>query len=376
MSAPPVYLDHHATTPCDPRVVEAMLPYFTSDFGNPASLTHDYGRRASSAIEDARITIARFFGVAPSEVVFTAGATEANNTALGLVQPGQHAITSAIEHTSVLRPLERARVEGVALTVLTPDREGRITVEDVARALRPNTRLVSIEAANGEIGVIHPIDEIGAFCRERGVLFHSDVTQAAGKIPVDLTRVDLASWSAHKLYGPKGIGGLFIRRGLSVPPLLLGGGQEGGRRSGTVNVPAVVGMGAAFRLRGEEMAAEAERLAALRDDLRLRVLAEVEGTSVNGPGGLRLPGNLNLSFDRVEADALIVALRRFAISSGSACSSRERGPSRILNAIGAPHAELGAIRIGLGSSNTADHVTMFVDDLKRAVARLREISAA
>jgi len=376
MSAPPVYLDHHATTPCDPRVVEAMLPYFTSDFGNPASLTHDYGRRASSAIEDARITIARFFGVAPSEVVFTAGATEANNTALGLVQPGQHAITSAIEHTSVLRPLERARVEGVALTVLTPDREGRITVEDVARALRPNTRLVSIEAANGEIGVIHPIDDIGAFCRERGVLFHSDVTQAAGKIPVDLTRVDLASWSAHKLYGPKGIGGLFIRRGLSVPPLLLGGGQEGGRRSGTVNVPAVVGMGAAFRLRGEEMAAEAERLAALRDDLRLRVLAEVEGTSVNGPGGLRLPGNLNLSFDRVEADALIVALRRFAISSGSACSSRERGPSRILNAIGAPHAELGAIRIGLGSSNTADHVTMFVDDLKRAVARLREISAA
>ncbi len=371
----PVYLDHHATTPCDRRVVEAMLPYFSGDFGNPAS-THYYGRRASNAIEDARVTIARFLGIQPAEIVFTAGATEANNTALCSIKPGQHAITSEIEHMSVLGPLERTRDAGAELTILTPDREGHITVDDVQAAIRPNTRLVSIEAANGEIGILHPIGAIGAFCRERGILFHSDVTQAAGKVPLDLSNVDLASWSAHKLYGPKGIGGLFIRRGAVVPPLLLGGGQEAGRRSGTINVPAVVGMGAAFRLRSEEMAEEGVRLAALRDGLRERALAEIAGTSVNGPRGLRLPGNLNLSFDRVEADSLIVALRRFAVSAGSACSSRERGPSRILNAIGAHHAELGAIRIGLGTSNTADHVNMLVDDLKHAVGRLREITAA
>ena len=373
---PPIYFDHHATTPCDPRVVEAMLPYFTSDFGNAASLTHHFGRRASNAIEDARVTIARFLGVQANEIVFTAGATESNNAALSLLRPGEHAITSAIEHTSVLRPLERAVAAGAELTILTPDGEGRIFAVGVAAAMKPNTRLVSIEAANSEIGVLHPIGEIAALCRARGILFHSDITQAAGKVPVDLTGVDLASWSAHKLYGPKGIGGLFIRGGVTVPPLLLGGGQESGRRSGTVNVPAVVGMGVAFSLRAGEMVDEAVRLAALRDELRDRLLAEVSGTSVNGPRGLRLPGNLNLSFERIEGEALIMSLRRFAVSAGSACSSRERGPSRILNAIGAPHPELGAVRIGLGKSNTPDHVAMFVDDIKRAVGRLREITAA
>jgi cysteine desulfurase len=373
---PPVYFDHHATTPCDPRVVEAMLPFFSGDYGNPSSLTHHYGRRAANAVEDARIVIARFLGVQANEIVFTAGATEANNMALGLIQPGQHAITSAIEHPSVLRPLERARAGGAELTVLRPDGEGVITPDAVAAALQPNTRLVSIEAANGEIGTLQPVAAIAAVCRERGVLVHSDVTQAAGKVPLDLSLLDLASFSAHKLYGPKGIGGLFIRRDVRVPPLLVGGGQEKGLRSGTLNVPAIVGMAAAFRLRAEEMDDEGVRLTALRNRLWDRILADVDGSFANGPRGLRLPGNLHVSFERVEAESLIMSLRRFALSAGSACSSGERGPSRILGAIGSPHAEVGGIRVGLGKSNTDEQVSLFADDLKRAVGRLREISAA
>jgi cysteine desulfurase len=372
----PIYLDHHATTPCDPRVVDAMLPYFTTEFGNPSSLTHQYGRRASNAIEDARIVIARFLRIEPNEIVFTAGATESNNTALSIIKTGEHAITSATEHRSVLLPLERARERGAELTILTPDSEGLISIDAVRDALRPNTRLVSIEAANSEIGMLQPVAAIGAFCRERGILFHSDITQAAGKIDLDLANVDLASWSAHKLYGPKGIGGLFIRRGARIEPLLLGGGQEKGHRSGTLNVPAIIGMSAAFTLRAEEMHGEGERLTALRNDLWQRIMNEIDGTSVNGPRGLRLPGNLNVSFERVEADSLILAMRHFALSSGSACSSGERGRSRILAAIGSPFADLGSVRIGLGKSNTAAHIAMLVDDFKRAVARLREISAA
>jgi cysteine desulfurase len=373
---PPVYFDHHATTPCDPRVVEAMLPFFSGDYGNPSSLTHHYGRRAANAVEDARIAIARFLGVQANEIVFTAGATEANNMALGLIQPGQHAITSAIEHPSVLRPLERARAGGAEVTVLRPDGEGVITPDAVAAALQPNTRLVSIEAANGEIGTLQPVAAIAAVCRERGVLVHSDVTQAAGKVPLDLSLLDLASFSAHKLYGPKGTGGLFVRRGVRVPPLLVGGGQEKGLRSGTLNVPAIVGMAAAFRLRAEEMDDEGVRLTALRNRLWDRILADVDGSFANGPRGLRLPGNLHVSFERVEAESLIMSLRRFALSAGSACSSGERGPSRILGAIGSPHAEVGGIRVGLGKSNTDEQVSLFADDLKRAVGRLREISAA
>ena len=368
----PVYLDHHATTPCDPRVVDAMLPYFTQQFGNASSLTHEYGRRAANAVEDSRIGIARFFGVPPNEIYFTAGATESNNIALNLVKPGEHVIVSAIEHKSVLAPAKRHD-----LTVLQPDRNGFIDPDKLRDAIRPNTRLVSIEAANGEIGTLQKISEFGAICRERSVLYHTDITQAAGKIEVNLVDADLASFSAHKLYGPKGIGGLYVRRGVRVEPLIVGGGQEKNVRSGTVNVPGVVGMAAAFRLRKEEMAGEAARLTALRNDLWDRITTEVAGSSVNGPRELRLPGNLNVSFDRIEADALIVAMRRFSLSSGSACSSGERGPSPVLTAIGVPEpAALGSIRIGLGKSNTAEHIGMLVDDLKRIVAKLREISAA
>lgn len=377
MPEPPIYLDHHATTPCDPRVVDAMLPFFSVTFGNPASLTHEYGRRASNAVEDARITIARFFGAQPNEVYFTAGATESNNIALNLLAPGDHLITSAVEHKSVLSPARRLEKRGVELTILAPDREGFIDPVKVRDALRPNTRLVSIEAANGEIGTIQPIADFATLCRERGVLYHSDITQAAGKIAVNLAEVDLASWSAHKVYGPKGIGGLYVRRGVRVEPLIVGGGQEKGVRSGTVNAPGVIGMASALRIRKDEMAEEAQRLTALRNELWNRVTAEIAGASVNGPRELRLPGNLNVSFDRIEADSLIVAMRRFSLSSGSACSSGERGPSPVLMAIGVSEpAAIGSIRFGLGKSNTAEHIVMLMDDLKRIVAKLREISAA
>jgi len=274
-------------------------------------------------------------------------------------------------------PARRLQKRGVELTLLSPDGEGFIDPNSLRDALRPNTRLVSIEAANGEIGTIQPIDDFAAICRERGVLFHSDITQAAGKIPINLPALDLASLSAHKIYGPKGIGGLYVRRGVRVEPLILGGGQEKNVRSGTVNVPGAIGLSAALRLRASEMAAEAERLTALRNELWDRITAELAGTSVNGPRALRLPGNLNVSFDRVEADSLIVAMRRFALSSGSACSSGERGPSPVLTAIGVPEAAaLGSIRFGLGKSNIPEQVDMLVDDLKRAVTKLREISAA
>jgi len=368
----PIYLDHHATTPCDPRVVDAMLPFFSEQFGNPASLTHEHGRRAANAVEDARIVVARFFRVHPNEIFFTAGATESNNIALNLVKEGDHLVTSPMEHSSVVRPAERRDPTFVAV-----DGEGFVDPDAVRAALRPNTRLVSIEAANGEIGTLQRIAEIGAICRERGVLFHSDVTQAAGKIPLDLANVDLASFSGHKLYGPKGIGGLLVRRGIRIDPLIVGGGQEKGVRSGTVNVPGVVGLGAAFRLRAAEMTDEAARLAALRDELRERIVAEIDGASVNGPRALRLPGNLNVSFERVEADSLMIAMRRFSLSSGSACASGEQTPSRVLTAIGVPEGlALGSIRIGLGKSNSADQLAMFVDDLKRSIRKLREISAA
>jgi cysteine desulfurase len=358
-------------------VVEAMLPYFTEIFGNAASITNAHGRKASMAVEDARVAIARFFRVLPPEIYFTAGATESNNIALNLLHPGDHLITNAAEHKSIVVPAERLRKGGVEVTVLTPDAEGFVHPDALRAALRPNTRLVSIEWANGEVGTIQPIAELAAVARERGVLVHSDMTQAAGKIPVELEHVDLASFSAHKMYGPKGIGGLFVRRGIRIDPVVVGGGQERNVRSGTVNVPGVIGLAAALRFRADEMVDEALRLAPLRDQLAEGLLAEIDDISVNGPRGLRLPGNLNVSFERIEADSLILAMKRFSLSSGSACSSGERGPSRVLKAMGVSDAAaIGSIRFGLGKSNTTEHVTMLIEDLKRAVRRLREISAA
>lgn len=337
------------------------------------------------AVEDARVGIARFFGVLPPEIYFTAGATESNNIALNLVKPGEHFVTGVGEHKSIVVPAERMAKQGVDVTFLTPDREGFIHPDVLRDALRPETRLVSIEAANGEIGTIQPIAELAALCKSRRILFHTDMTQAAGKVRVDLTNVDFASFSAHKVYGPKGIGALFVRRATRVEPLVIGGGQERGVRAGTVNVPAVVGFAAALQLRTAEMDDEAIRLAELRDTLRGQLLAGVEGVSVNGPlrlrsgqaSELRLPGNLNVSFERIDAESLILAMKRFSLSSGSACSSGERGPSRLLKALGATDAAaMGSIRFGLGKSNTAEHIEMLIDDLKRAVRRLREISPA
>jgi cysteine desulfurase len=370
-----IYLDHHATTPCDPRVVEKMLPFFTEHFGNAASITHQHGRKSSLAVEDARIAIARFFKVLPPEIYFTAGATESNNIALNLLKPGEHFITGSTEHKSVSVPAERLAKQGVEVTFLQNDREGFIHPDALREALRPNTRLVSVEAANGEIGTIQPLAELAAITRERRILFHTDATQAVGKIPLDLTNVDLASFSAHKVYGPKGIGGLFVRRGIKAQPLVVGGGQERNVRSGTVNVPGVIGLATALQLRAGEMAEEALRLAQLRDVLREGITSQIEGVSVNGPRELRLPGNLNVSFDRIEADSLILAMKHFSLSSGSACSSGERGPSRVLKAIGvSDDAAIGSIRFGLGKSNTAEHIEMLIDDLKRVVRKLREIS--
>ena len=378
-----IYLDHHATTPCDPRVVETMLPFFTEHFGNSASITSQHGRKASLAVEDARASIARFLGVVPPEIYFTAGATESNNIALNLLWPGDHFVTSLTEHKSILAPAERLAKGGVDVTRLTPDAEGFIHPESVAEALRPETRLVSIEAANGEIGTIQPIAQLAALCHERGVLFHTDATQALGKVPLDLTNVGLASFSAHKLYGPKGIGALFVRRGVRIAPVILGGGQERGIRSGTVNVPAVVGFGAALQIRAEEMADEALRLVQLRNSLRDGLLEAIDGVSVHGPDPirsgaareLRLPGNLNVSFASIEAESLLLAMKRFSLSSGSACSAGEKGPSRVLQAIGVGDAAaMGSLRIGLGRSNTAEQMEMLIEDLQRAVRRLREIT--
>jgi cysteine desulfurase len=373
----PIYVDHHATTPCDPRVVEAMLPYFTEVFGNPASLTHQHGRKAANALEDARIAVARFFRVQPNEIYFTGGATESNNIALNLLASGDGLITSRIEHKSITVVAEKLAKRGVEVTFVDPDREGFVRPEAIEAAFASNTRLVSIEAANGEIGTIQPIGDIARLCHDRRVLFHSDITQAAGKIDVDLKDVDMASFSGHKMYGPKGIGGLFVRRGLRVEPVVVGGGQEKNVRSGTVNLPGVIGLAAALRIRAEEMAGEAPRLTAIRNELWDHVALEIPSVTVNGPRESRLPGNLNVSFDRVEADSLLIAMRRFSLSSGSACSSGERGPSRVLKAIGVNDAlSMGSVRIGLGRSNTAEHATMLVEDLRRVVARLREISAA
>jgi cysteine desulfurase len=382
---PPIYLDHHATTPVDPRVVSAMAPYWSRDFGNASSRTHVFGWRAEAAVEAARERIAAAIGAAdPREIVFTSGATESDNLALqGVVaahaSSGDHVISVATEHAAVLDTLRALGRRGVRATVLPVDGEGRVDPSDVAKAIEPRTVLVSVGAANGEIGTLQPLAEIARICTEHDVLFHSDAAQALGKIPLDVEALglDLLSASAHKLYGPKGVGLLYVRlrrrsgARLRLEPLLHGGGQERGLRSGTLPVPLIVGFAEAVALAAAERETEAARLGALRDQLLAALRDALPGVHLNGPERSgRLPGNLDVSFDGVAADALIAALEDVALSSGSACSSARPEPSHVLAALGLPAERArGAVRMGLGRG-TSDA------DVAHAAARIAEVVRA
>lgn len=372
------YLDHHATTPCDPRVLEAMLPYFTEVFGNPGS-THAHGRDASDAVERARATVAHAIGADESEeILFTSGATESNNLALrGALtwsrQRGGHVITVATEHSAVLKVAEQLRGEGFRVTVLPVARDGLVDVGRIARCIRAGEpTLVSVMAANNEIGTVQPIAEIGRICREHGALFHCDATQAVGKIPFHVVamNIDLASISAHKMYGPKGVGALYVRRGVSLCPSMLGGGQEHGLRPGTPNVSGIVGFGAAAALAVTEMEAEAAQIGNLRDYLLALLVSELgDRLHVNGSIAHRLPGNLSICIDGIDGRRLVSQLdaRGISVSTGSACS-RGITPSHVLRAIGHTEEQAwSALRIGLGRGTTSTDITWAAAEIVEAV---------
>ena len=378
----PIYLDNHATTRVDPRVVEAMLPFFGEDYGNAASHNHVFGWRAEAAVEIAREKLAAAIGAPdPQEIIFTSGATESDNLAIkGVVPQGGHVVTAATEHPAVLDSFEELERRGVAVTVLPVDSKGIIDPEGVAQAINEHSVLVSIMAANSEIGVLQSLAEIGRICRERGVLFHTDAAQAVGKIPLDVEvmGIDLLSISAHKLYGPKGIGALFARRRrpdgrrLRLLPQLHGGGHQRGLRSGTLPVPLIVGFGSAVALCVAEMDVEAERLLRLRSRMLERLSESLAGVFLNGHPERRLPGNLNLSFQGIEADALISDLKQVAVSTGSACSSAKPETSHVLRALGCDETRArSSIRVGLGRFTTTEEIEVATDALITAVAAQR-----
>ena len=382
----PIYLDNHATTRTDPRVVEAMLPYFTESYGNASSLSHPMGRAAFEAVERARESVARLVGVETREVVFTSGATEANNLALqgglaSLRKRGDHVVSCAAEHKAVLDPLNRLSRDGWRLTLIPPDVHGMATAESVMAAIEPGTVLVSIMAANNEVGTINPIGAIASACRDRGVVFHTDAVQAAGRIPLDLASVgaDLASLSAHKFYGPKGVGALIVRRTdrrVRPAPLFDGGGQERGLRPGTLPVPLIVGMGAAAEIALADMEADSLRVRGLRDRLHDHLRAKLDGLRLNGHPTERLPGNLNLSFEGVHGEALMLAMGRLCVSSGSACSASDPEPSHVLTAMGiGEDLARASLRFGLGRFTTAEEVVEAAEMVSAAVGRLRTRSS-
>ena len=381
-----VYMDNHATTPVDPRVLEAMFPYFGEEFGNAASRSHGFGWDAEKAVDTGREQIGRLINAKAKEIVLTSGATESDNLAIkGVVEfyrdKGNHVITAATEHKAVLDTCKALERKGLAtVTYLCVDRYGRVDPEDVRRAITDKTVLVSIMYANNEIGTIQPLAEIGKITRERGVLFHSDATQGVGKVPVDVEAmgIDLMSFTAHKIYGPKGVGGLYVRSRnprVRLAPMMDGGGHERGMRSGTLNVPGIVGLGKACALCGENMTSESERILRLREKLRQGITSELDEVYLNGHPLQRLPGNLNLSFAFVEGESLLMGLKDIAVSSGSACTSATLEPSYVLKALGVGE-DLAhtSIRFGLGRFNTDEEVEYVRDRVVHEVRRLRDMS--
>jgi cysteine desulfurase len=380
----PIYMDYHATTPVDPRVLEAMLPFFKEDFGNAASRSHVFGWRAEEAVERARETIGSLIGASGKEIIFTSGATESDNLAIkGAAEfyreKGNHLITCKTEHKAVLDSMKRLERQGYEVTYLAVDKQGMVNPEDIRNAITPKTILVSIMLANNEIGTIQPVEAIGKICREKGVLFHCDAVQGIGKIPFDVEKanVDLASISAHKMYGPKGVGALYVRRKprVRLAELIDGGGHERGMRSGTLNVPGIVGLAKACEICKAEMADEAVRITALRERLRERICKQLDLVNLNGSVERRLPGNLNLSFNYVEGEAMMMAIKDVAVSSGSACTSASLEPSYVLRACGVEE-ELAhsSIRFGLGRFNTEEEVDYVADLVVAKVKKLREMS--
>ncbi|MEQ8785235.1 MAG: aminotransferase class V-fold PLP-dependent enzyme [Pirellulaceae bacterium] len=394
MPATPVYMDNHATTRVDPRVLEAMLPYFDSAYGNAGSTSHVFGWDAQDAVDAARESVARALGAAPREIVFTSGATESNNLAIRgvcqrLTRRGDHLVSVATEHKAVLDPLSRLGRRDFRVTLLDVEpaggkEAGRLCPRRLEEALTDDTLLVSVMLANNEIGVLQPLEEIGAICKRRGVLLHCDATQAVGRIGVDVGRlqVDLLSLSAHKMYGPKGVGALYARRkspSVRLEPQIDGGGQEGGARSGTLNVPGIVGLARALELCLAEMPQETDRLRALRDRLFRGLSERIDDVSLNGPAlektDQRLAGNLNCSFAGVDGEALMMSMRELAVSSGSACTSANPEPSHVLRALGlSDELSRSSLRFGLGRFNTEEDVDFAVETVADAVARLRSLS--
>jgi len=381
----PIYMDYHATTPVDPRVLEAMLPYFGVKFGNAASRNHSFGWEAEQAVEKARKQIADLIGATPKEIVFTSGATESDNLALKGVaemcaERGNHIVSVTTEHKAVLDTCKKLRRRGCAITLLPPGKDGLIDLDALRAAITEKTVLVSVMWANNEIGVIQPIREIGRIARERGVLFHTDATQAVGKVAihVDEDNIDLMSISAHKMYGPKGIGALYVRRKnprVQLTAQMDGGGHERGMRSGTLNVPGIVGLGEACAICQGEMGEEAVRLAALRDRLKDRLLAGLDEVYINGSMEHRLAGNLNMSFAYAEGESLLMGIGDIAVSSGSACTSATLEPSYVLRALGVGDALAHtSIRFGLGRFNTEEEVDYVAARVIEVVKKLRALS--
>lgn len=381
----PIYLDNHATTRTDPRVLEAMLPYFCETFGNAASRNHEFGWIAEKAVEQGREQIAKLIGASSKEIVFTSGATESDNLAIKGVaemyrEKGNHIITQTTEHKAILDTCKRLEKHGYRVTYLPVQKDGRIDLDDLRRAIDDKTILVSIMAANNEIGVLQPIREIGKICHEKGVLFHTDAVQALGKVPFNVIEdnVDLASISGHKIYGPKGVGALYVRRKnprVQLSSQIDGGGHERGMRSGTLNVPGIVGLGKACEIAMMELEQEAKRDAALRDRLKEQLMSQLDEVYINGSLEHRLPGNLNISFAFVEGESLLMGMKGIAVSSGSACTSATLEPSYVLKALGAgDELAHSSIRFGIGRFNTQAEIDYVAKRVIDTVKHLRELS--